>query len=89
MSEKKREQSLRDRMFEEEYQRCTSSPCYFYNTYVRPKYQRELTEEQYRSFVEQVEYRRRMGPLKPRANYKDYYPLLPATLRHPRPSDSD
>ena len=59
----------------EELQKCKDSPVYFYNKYVKKEGQKELTEDEYKDFVKQVEYQRN-NPLKLRSHYKDR-PLTP------------
>lgn len=59
-----------------EIKKCENSPVYFYNKYVRKEGQKELTEDDYKNFVKQIEYQRD-NPLKLRKAYKDR-PLLPS-----------
>jgi hypothetical protein len=44
---------------QKELQKCEDSPVYFYNKYVRKEGQKELTEDEYKDFVKQVEYQRK------------------------------
>ena len=60
---------------QEELQKCEDSPVYFYNKYVKKEGQKELTEDEYKDSVKQVEHQRKT-PLKLRKHYKDR-PLAP------------
>lgn len=57
-------------MDKKELQKCKDSPVYFYNKYFRNKWQKELTESEYKDFIKQIEYQSNI-PLKLRSHYKD------------------
>lgn len=53
-----------------EMEKCKNSSVYFYNKYVKPDGQKELTEKEYEDFAKQLEYERNT-PSKLQSHYKD------------------